>query len=340
MSLRRSMLSLLCASNALALTLASADAQQTGCPGKHIITEMKNRDATAYARLRKEADANPNGKNLLWKIENTEFPDRPPSYLFGTLSATDERLHTLSPATEEAFSVSRRIAFETEDMSADRTNEAIGVMQNALAPAATPAPKLEQLIGKPEAARASVMLAKSTFPKDWLPRLRPWVTLALATTSECEQQRIKTGKLTQGGEIARLAENRGVGSFGLESAEMQLGALAALADADQLALLKSRLAAYDQNDDRTETFVQLYLARDIGAMWPLEKELNKSAGAEALEAYRVSYFDERNIRMRDRTLMHLAYGGVFIAVGAMHLPGEKGLVALLKDAGYTVTAVE
>ena len=33
-------------------------------------------------------------------------------------------------------------------------------------------------------------------------------------------------------------------------------------------------------------------------------------------------------------------GGVFIAVGALHLPGDKGLVALLRDGGYTVSPIE
>lgn len=36
----------------------------------------------------------------------------------------------------------------------------------------------------------------------------------------------------------------------------------------------------------------------------------------------------------------LTQGGAFIAVGALHLPGKQGLVALLRQAGYAVTAVE
>ena len=31
-------------------------------------------------------------------------------------------------------------------------------------------------------------------------------------------------------------------------------------------------------------------------------------------------------------------GNAFIAVGALHLPGEQGLVSLLKSRGYTITA--
>jgi hypothetical protein len=36
----------------------------------------------------------------------------------------------------------------------------------------------------------------------------------------------------------------------------------------------------------------------------------------------------------------LQEGGVFIAVGALHLTGKRGLVALMREAGYTVTAIE
>jgi uncharacterized protein YbaP (TraB family) len=48
----------------------------------------------------------------------------------------------------------------------------------------------------------------------------------------------------------------------------------------------------------------------------------------------------RNLSMRDKALPSLAEGSAMIAVGALHLPGRQGLVALLREAGYTVTPVE
>jgi uncharacterized protein YbaP (TraB family) len=36
----------------------------------------------------------------------------------------------------------------------------------------------------------------------------------------------------------------------------------------------------------------------------------------------------------------LANGNVFMAVGALHLPGDQGLVELLRKQGFTVTAVQ
>jgi uncharacterized protein YbaP (TraB family) len=44
--------------------------------------------------------------------------------------------------------------------------------------------------------------------------------------------------------------------------------------------------------------------------------------------------------MADRAAPILARGNAFMAVGAMHLPGPKGLVEGFRKGGYTVTAVD
>ena len=55
-------------------------------------------------------------------------------------------------------------------------------------------------------------------------------------------------------------------------------------------------------------------------------------------------FEERIVTMRNHVMAErsapiLDAGNAFIAIGALHLPGKQGLVALLEDAGYTVSAV-
>jgi uncharacterized protein YbaP (TraB family) len=40
--------------------------------------------------------------------------------------------------------------------------------------------------------------------------------------------------------------------------------------------------------------------------------------------------------MVDRLLPHLQEGAVFAAVGALHLPGEEGMLNLLRQKGYRV----
>ncbi|MEM0900344.1 MAG: TraB/GumN family protein, partial [Pseudomonadota bacterium] len=50
--------------------------------------------------------------------------------------------------------------------------------------------------------------------------------------------------------------------------------------------------------------------------------------------------DARNKTMFDRSLALLEQGGAFIAVGALHLPGELGLANLFAEAGFEITAIE
>ena len=48
---------------------------------------------------------------------------------------------------------------------------------------------------------------------------------------------------------------------------------------------------------------------------------------------------DRNHTMATRAAPILADGNVFIAVGALHLPGPEGVVELLRKQGFAVTAV-
>ena len=44
--------------------------------------------------------------------------------------------------------------------------------------------------------------------------------------------------------------------------------------------------------------------------------------------------------MAEGSKPHLEKGNAFIAVGALHLPGEEGLIELIRKQGYTVTRID
>ncbi len=302
--------------------------------------ELRTSDPKGFDAILADAKSVENGKALLWKIEHENYPNRIPSYLFGTIHVSDDRVAKLSPAVEEALNHSRRIALEVEAMSSARLVEAFGAMQPLMALPNNG--KLDSQLSEAELKRLAAVVKLAGLPPDATNRLRPWVLTMLMSKSECQIKRVRSGKHSLDGLLAAMAERRGMGTFGLESLEMQFQSLANVPDADQLSILKATLKGYDKLDDTLETMLQLYLKRDIGVIWPMQVAMGEKNGAPraAFSTYEDNLITSRNVRIRDRALMHVAYGGVFIAVGSLHLPGKKGMVELFREAGYKVTAVE
>jgi uncharacterized protein YbaP (TraB family) len=171
---------------------------------------------------------------------------------------------------------------------------------------------------------------------------RPWVITMLLAASDCERRKIQNGALVLDMKIAAEAKARGITVAGLETIEEQLAAMTSVPDEQQVGMLRASLKFVDRTDDLVETMVRLYLDRRVGATWGFQLALAAQAGVggESFSGFKQKLIVDRNIKMRDGALPYLEKGGAFIAVGAMHLPGETGLVALLRKAGYTAIAVE
>ena len=121
---------------------------------------------------------------------------------------------------------------------------------------------------------------------------------------------------------------------GLETLEQQLSFLENMPLAQQIELLDHALDEFDRVDLAHRQMVDTYLDGDL-----LELSRETAQQMAVLDPGTRDYFmregiDERNRRMFDAVTAHLARGRVFVAVGALHLPGEQGLIALLRSAGY------
>jgi uncharacterized protein len=99
------------------------------------------------------------------------------------------------------------------------------------------------------------------------------------------------------------------------------------------------LALGPRMTDLFETMTILYTRGDIGMIFPLMRSISPDGSATGDYAE----FEEKMVNARNRTMAEraepiIAKGNVFIAVGALHLPGEKGLVSLFQAQNYTMTA--
>lgn len=95
-----------------------------------------------------------------------------------------------------------------------------------------------------------------------------------------------------------------------------------------------------RNDDKAAgtamKLAQAYLSGDLNSMLAIMED--PSAGGS-------EDWSERMLNKRNANWVRIMAGllptaSVLIAVGAGHLPGDKGLISLLREKGYTVTPVE
>ena len=111
--------------------------------------------------------------------------------------------------------------------------------------------------------------------------------------------------------------------------------------ATQVALLKHALAHRDELAQLEDETIRAYLARDLAAIWRLRERFiaryPEVAAHQAIMTKRLLY--DRSVVMAYRVQQELRRGEAFVAVGALHLHGAKGVLALLAQDGYHATRV-
>ena len=312
------------------------------CRGQDMFQEIKDSDPKAAEEIRAAADQVPNARALFWRIE-AKTPEVAPSHLFGTVHLTDDRVLKLPPAVRTALEGARKVALELKEMSPTKMALAMMSVKNITNMMMfTSGQGLKDHLTDAELAKVQNVLGKAGVPAASAHLLRPWFVYASVAVPECEQLRSGTGLAVLDQTIGETAVKAGKPVVGLETVEQQLRAMAELPEDTQIQLLKSSLATLDRLEDQLETLTRLYLARDIGVIWPFGMKVVEKAGysPNLFTPFLRDVVERRNAVMRDGAMPLIDEGGAFIAVGALHLPGKLGLVEILRQSGYTVTALE
>ncbi|MEZ5852961.1 MAG: TraB/GumN family protein [Hyphomicrobiaceae bacterium] len=306
------------------------------CGGRDLAAEMRS-DAAAWARISASAAGIPNGEALLWRVTTAKGAV---SHLFGTVHISDARVNALSPPTEKALGEARVVALEIADMSPANIGKAMAGLRSMLV--YRNGASLRNVLSAEEQVQAARAIEKIGMPAETLGVLRPWVVMMSLALSDCERARTASGLASLDTRIEKRARAQGLRVTGLETVRDQISAMAAAPDGDQVTMLRASLKLHARSDDVLETLVQRYLQRKLHLVMPIQEELWRQVDfpIAAFASFQEAVISKRNVRMRDAALPLIAEGGAFIAVGALHLPGRDGLVALLRKAGHTVEAVD
>jgi len=318
-------------------SLSPAKADTPACSGTNLLEELKAENPATYAQVIAEGDKVPNGKNIFWKIEK---PGLATSYLLGTMHVTDPRVLKMPAGAQEAQSRAKTIVVESDEVLDEKKSMAVLLMKPELT-MFTDGRSLDSLVPKDDLQVLQEGLKSRGITYSAVSRMKPWMLMGVVALPACELARKGEKNVFLDKKIALQATAEGKQIKGLETLEEQVGAINSLPMDLQVKSIVEAVRLGKKMDDLFFTMTDLYLAQQIGVLTPLMKAVAPD-GTDDESGY--GDFDKliitkRNHLMAERAAPILAEGPTFIAVGAAHLPGEEGLVELLRKQGFTVTAV-
>ncbi|MEM7668957.1 MAG: TraB/GumN family protein [Pseudomonadota bacterium] len=323
---------------ALALVL-SPIAAHAECSGKDILGPLSISEPAAHEALFERAHQVPNAQGLFWRIDK---PGVPPSYLFGTYHDT-KAVETVPDAVWKAIASARGAWFEIslaeqERLQSDMLTDPMNVIYDL---SQTP---LSQRIPAAAKPLLEAALAERGIPLEAAEQMRGWMLFAILGFPACQLRSIQGGEAVMDDQLARYGIESGVANHGLETYEESLGALEAMAPDDLTGMMIDLGTSLPDEEDIHKTMQGLYAAGETMAIYEFGIWYSEKQGISGARARSDAFLDSALV-MRNRNWMPeigvaLAEGNAFVGVGALHLPGEAGIVELIRGEGYTVTRLD
>ena len=264
-------------------------------------------------------------RGLLWRVEGAGAP---PSHVFGTIHLADQRVTQLPQPVTRALADARSLTIE------------VGLDAGAMVALANrmlylDGRDLPGAVGAELYEKAAALTGKLGLPEPAVRLLKPWALALLLSVPPQNPEDVLDLVL------ARMAREQGKPVHELETLEEQVAVFEGMNDADQVMFLRQAVADYERMPRLIGRMVETWLARDLAGMRRIGEEA-AGGGPEAKrlhETFSRRLLTERNVRMAMRLQARLKEGGTFVAVGALHLTGEGGVLAELERRGWKVTRV-
>lgn len=265
-------------------------------------------------------------KALLWEISGNNLEKA--SYLFGTIHLACEGDVELRPEIQAAFDASENLILE---MAMDDPALMTKMMQASIS---TDGKTISEKLGKDLAVKVDLLLLEkmgtglNSFDQLNLPTFSTQMSLL---SLDCPMALGYDMMLTL--EAQRLKKE----IVGLESIEKQIEILFAQSDEEAIQTIQYIVDNLDEFILETQQLMELYQQQNIQEMYNFTKRAFDDPKYPSGNIEK--FLDERNQNWIPIIEKHIQSRPSFIAVGAAHLAGEQGVIQLLRNQGFTVTAL-
>jgi len=267
-----------------------------------------------------------NPHTLLWQVSGKGLSK--PSYLFGTMHVLCADDAHLSDSLKAVIAKCDEVYFEINlsDMS--------GMMNSLKFMRMNDSKKLSDLLSPKDYEKVKEYFAKNSpvLPFGMLERFKP-----LLVSSLIEEQGLGC-KTTDGMELMIMKELRagdGKPVKGLETLEFQAGLFDSIPYEQQAKDLVNYIDSTEEYKKMTLELAQVYRSQDLDKIDELSKK-----GDPGMSGYMDLLLYGRNRKWVKNLGGLFPEKSLLVAVGAAHLPGDGGVIDLLRKQGYIVTPIK
>jgi uncharacterized protein len=278
-------------------------------------------------QFKKEATNQLNHTNsLLWKIEGNGLKFA--SYLFGTMHLIQKEYYYFPRELEKIVKKTDLLLTEINLNELDNQIEALKMMtlkEGSLVDFFSQIQKDSLLTWAKDKLMMDEKAFLATFGK-----FKPFIIIQTAT------QLAFFGK-TESYELSlkSLADKHKITMGGLETMKQQLSFFDDMTREEQAQMVMESISDEAKMIDEMNSLQRAYKGQYLDS---LEFLMKKDKGM--LAKHEEILLTNRNMAWIPKIQEHITEKSCFIAVGAAHLIGEKGLIQLLKNKGYQVSAVK
>lgn len=268
--------------------------------------------------------------SLLWKISGNGLEE--PSYLFGTFHLLQQEFLETKPVVLEKFQASEQVMVEVEiDSSQIQQLSMMSIMQDDLIS--------NHLTKEQQNLLSDVLVSLLGVGLEQVDRVKP---MALsATISILQYQALLGEEMTKyEGELIDqwfVSEGKRTGKelVYFETMEEQMNLLFnSMTVSEQAELLIGHLEDEEETNALIRNLFDCYTSEKTACLAEIGEEMYEEMPAAT------AFLDVRNENWMDQIPARMKEMPSFIAVGALHLTGEMGLIEMLRREGYRVEPVQ
>lgn len=272
----------------------------------------------------------PTTNALLWKIDKKGHK---PSYVYGTIHLIDKKDYFLPTGTEAALDATDQIYYEINMDDMTDMGALMGIINKAFMKDGM---TLGDLLSKEEYQLVATHFEDLGLPMMFMDRIKP-MFLSILAGDDVQPGSFDNGTMVSYEmELNELANARNMTKGGLETIDYQLEIFDKIPYQDQADMLLEAIQYADSSDSNPlDIYTEVYRAQNIKRMhdMTLEEESGMMKFADIL-------LYDRNRNWIGKIDQLTAEAPTFFAVGAGHLGGQQGVLALLKEAGFTVEPIK